>query len=64
MSWRGWGDDKHINRLIDTVTLLRAENKALKDSLHEIIEQRPNPSLPYGIEIVRIARQALKEKEA
>lgn len=47
------------NRMADDLAALRAENKRLREALQRIIDENPDPKLPYGRNIVAIARAAL-----
>lgn len=46
---------------LSEVVRLEAENRALKLAMQAIIDECPNPKLPYGIAVVNIARSALSQ---
>ena len=45
---------------IDRLKQFETDNENLRKALKEIIDQCPNPKLPYGISVVEIARKALE----
>jgi hypothetical protein len=52
------------NALYAEIDRLTAINKELVAALQEIIEECPKPTLPYGLKVVDIAKQALARAEA
>ena len=45
-----------MNTILD---IYKEENKRMQKALEEIIEESPNPKLPYSLRIVALAKQGL-----
>ena len=49
-----------VENLSKEIYILKHEKDRLSNALIAIIEECPNPKLPYGIRVVEIAKEALE----